>query len=267
MKKLKWVLLPAALVLAAGYPKKTNMTRYTVRSAKIKNPVRIVIFSDLHGASFGKNMQDLIHMIRGENPDLVLIPGDLCDEFSKDDNAFALLDGLRGLPMYYATGNHEEHRGDAFFLGRRLELHGVKVLDHTAEIFSCGDTKLEIGGIPCRDDEAEYVSADVSSVFTSDHYRILLSHRPHWIDLYSRVDCDLIISGHAHGGQWCIPGTDIGLGAPQQGFLPKYISGIHHLGRQDLLISRGLVRDYHYLPRLFNDPEAVSLTLLPEAEG
>ena len=53
-------------------------------------------------------------------------------------------------------------------------------------------------------------------------YRILLTHRPERINKYLDYPFDLVMAGHAHGGQWRIPGIMNGLIAPHQGLFPKY---------------------------------------------
>ena len=64
-------------------------------------------------------------------------------------------------------------------------------------------------------------------------------------------DFDLILSGHAHGGQWRIGRQ--GIFAPSQGLFPRLTEGVHD-GR--LLISRGLANRTP-VPRLNNPPETV----------
>lgn len=261
--KLGRLVLGALAV--AGLPFGTDVTQYVYQTRKVFFPIRFVVLSDLHGQLYNDNMQELINLVKAENPDVILLPGDLFDEYSKDDNAFKLLDGLKKYPRIYVTGNHEERREDIRELINHLKEMGVTVLSKDSVVLRVYNTDIEIGGIPCRKEETDYTVEEVNQIFKTNHCRILLSHRPHWTSLYSKIDCDWIISGHAHGGQWCIPFTNIGLGAPQQGILPKYTSGVHALNHNHLLISRGLVRHYHHiLPRLYNNPEIVVLTLKPK---
>ena len=83
-------------------------------------------------------------------------------------------------------------------------------------------------------------------------YRILLCHHPEYYPRYlKRRDIDLILSGHAHGGQWRIGSQ--GIFAPSQGLFPRLTDGVHD-GR--LVISRGL-SNRAPVPRLNNPPEIV----------
>lgn len=83
-------------------------------------------------------------------------------------------------------------------------------------------------------------------------YHILLCHHPEYIDLIPK-DVELVLSGHAHGGQCRLFGH--GLFAPGQGFFPRYSSGIYN-GR--LIVSRGLSNTVK-VPRLFNPTQIIYL--------
>ena len=82
--------------------------------------------------------------------------------------------------------------------------------------------------------------------------KLLLCHHPEYRDKYLKDrSIDLILSGHAHGGQIRLLGR--GLYAPGQGIFPKYTSGIH----ANMIISRGLSNTAGFIPRLFNPREIV----------
>ena len=91
----------------------------------------------------------------------------------------------------------------------------------------------------------------------NDGFKILLCHYPHYYHRYIKnTDIDLILSGHAHGGQWRIFGR--GVFAPHQGLFPKYTSGMHD---DRLIISRGVVNNAKPIPRLFNPCEIILINL------
>ena len=96
---------------------------------------------------------------------------------------------------------------------------------------------------------------------SGEMYRILLSHRPEKTDIYGRYDIDLVLSGHAHGGQWRIPGLIEGVYAPHQGILPRITAGIYELANGKLIVSKGLARETTIVPRLFNNPEIVIIDI------
>ena len=81
--------------------------------------------------------------------------------------------------------------------------------------------------------------------------RVLLCHHPEYYEKYLKnLPIDLIVSGHAHGGQWRFFGR--GVFAPGQGLFPKYTAGVHD---DRLVVSTGLKTSR--LPRFFNEPEIV----------
>ncbi len=73
------------------------------------------------------------------------------------------------------------------------------------------------------DNQLEEAFADVDE----SRFTVLLAHHPERIHAYLQYPCDLILCGHAHGGQWRIPYLINGLYAPQQGFIPKYAGGYY----------------------------------------
>lgn len=92
-----------------------------------------------------------------------------------------------------------------------------------------------------------------------DAYRILLSHAPERFDSYVEAGFDLVLAGHAHGGQFRLPLLG-GLYAPGQGVFPKYDSGIFAIGRTDMVVSRGIGNSV--IPvRFANRPEVILIVL------
>ena len=97
-------------------------------------------------------------------------------------------------------------------------------------------------------------------------YTILLAHRPELLDVYSQYDFDLVLAGHAHGGQWRIPGILNGLWAPNQGLFPAHAGGRYEQDGTVMIVSRGLARESTWVPRWYNRPELVIIDL-QQAEG
>ena len=96
--------------------------------------------------------------------------------------------------------------------------------------------------------------------------KILLAHMPQYIDNYAAAGYGLVLSGHAHGGQWQIPFLNRGIYAPGQGLFPKYTSGLHKKGDTVMIISRGLGNS-EFPIRLFNRPELVLVEVLPDGSA
>ncbi len=259
-----YIVIFILLMICIGLPFKIDRTQYKISSNKINDEIKIVLMSDLHNANYGKNMHKIVDIVRKENPDAILMPGDMCEEHAEQNRTFELLNELKEWHCYLSTGNHDEYRPDLEQLKQKIRETGTIVLDNKTSVLKIKHTSLEIVGIPCLLKEEEFDVNDINALFKTDYYRILLSHRPHWVRLYSQCNCDMVVTGHAHGGQWRIPFTKQGLIAPGQGIFPKYTDGIHVINGRKLIISRGLVRHYHGIPRLFNNPEIVIIHLIPE---
>ena len=114
-------------------------------------------------------------------------------------------------------------------------------------------------------------SAWLDAFEQAEGYKILLCHHPEYWSLREPMlkdrKIDLVLSGHAHGGQWRLMGR--GIFAPGQGLLPKYTGGVHKGPHGNLVISRGLSNPYKMVPRLGNPCEVVYVEgrcLSPEGE-
>ena len=93
-----------------------------------------------------------------------------------------------------------------------------------------------------------------------DSYSILVTHRPERVESYAASGFDLIVAGHAHGGQARLPGLINGVYAPNQGLFPNYAGGMYVLTAQtSMVVSRGLCRNV--IPRIFNPPELVIIDI------
>ena len=90
-----------------------------------------------------------------------------------------------------------------------------------------------------------------------------MTHRPERVSDYAGSGFDLVLAGHAHGGQWRLPGLINGVLAPNQGMFPTYAGGRYEIGGATLIVSRGLARESTRVPRLFNRPELVVVDIEP----
>ena len=162
---------------------------------------------------------------------------------------------------YYVTGNHEEWSGECDAIKEMFRSYGVNVMEGDSEIFETSGQAIRISGadnsLPFMQLSACYKNAG-DGIFT-----VFMSHRPDLVDLYSGRGFDLVVCGHAHGGQVRIPGILNGLYAPNQGMFPKYAGGRYRLadGKTEMIVSRGLCKNS--LPRIFNPPEVVVIDILP----
>ena len=101
----------------------------------------------------------------------------------------------------------------------------------------------------------------LSHMLSQGRLNLVLAHRPERFPIYAEAQADVVLSGHAHGGQIRLFGR--GIYAPQQGFFPRYTAGQYKIGRSVLYVSRGLGNTIPF-PRVFNTPELNRLVIRPD---
>ena len=267
------LLLCLAALLVLAMDMRLNTVRYSLPSRKLRQSVRICLITDLHSCRYGKSQERLLEAIRAEEPDLVLLGGDIYDDKLAMDAADQLLSVLaRELPCYYVSGNHEYYYPQPEVFFRRLEDFGVQLLLPGEAELRVNDQPLRICGVtdplvrfrfPDAPDTQTQLAA-FSGVSEDPRCTLLLAHRPELFADYAAAGFDFVFCGHAHGGQWRIPGLLNGLFAPNQGFFPRYAGGVYNQGGSTMVLSRGLARESTLLPRIFNRPELVIVDLTPE---
>ncbi len=255
------LLIIAAVLVIAGLPRRIDLRKDEILSEKIHSPVKICVLSDLHCRPFGEHQSRIMELVDAENPDFVVIPGDLFDTGREYEVSFDLLDALKGRTVYFTSGNHDNYVPQMESFRQRMRQMGVHVLENMSEQFN---DDIVIAGLTDSGRQPEYYPEEVNELAPHRGYRILISHRPNYLELYRQCDYDLIICGHAHGGQWRIPFTKQGLIGPQQGLFPKYTDGIHEMDSSLMYISRGLASGDGRIPRLYNNPEVGIITLKPK---
>ena len=217
-----------------------ELNSYTISSSKLPecfHGYRITHVSDLHNAEMGKDNEKLLAMLRDADPDMIAITGDIIDSRNTDIEVAVqfVQEAVKIAPCYYVTGNHEARVDEYGELKAGMEAAGVTVLeDERTEISLEGDT-ITLIGVNDPSHQTDYLFGDSETVMSTkleelrtenDGFTILLSHRPELFDTYVDQDVDLILSGHAHGGQFRLPFIG-GLVAPNQGFFPEYDAGLY----------------------------------------
>lgn len=238
----------------------------------------IAHISDLHNKSFGKEQSTLLKKIKTISPDIIVITGDLIDRRRYDpEPAIEFIQGaIKLAPVYYVCGNHEAWSGKYEEIKEMLSAEGVHILENTCEEIVRGEETLNIIGIADpglytygrdaseieENEEAFSVSNILEQWSGSKGFQILLCHRPELLSVYAEHDMDLVFTGHAHGGQFRIPGVG-GFIAPNQGLFPTYTSGAYIERKTTMYVSRGLGNSLVPI-RIFNRPEIVVVTLKSE---
>lgn len=235
---------------------------------------KIAQVSDLHNAEFGENNARLLKLLSKNEPDIIVITGDLIDaQHTNIDIALNFVkEAIQIAPVYYVTGNHEASLSQYDRLKDGLESVGVSVLDDRVVELERDGEKITLIGLSDPDftvkgDVFGEVPAMIDTKLEKltnmeNSYTILLSHRPELFESYVSSGIDLILCGHAHGGQFRLPFIG-GLIAPNQGLFPKYDAGVFSDHNTHMVVSRGLGNSI--IPFRFNNrPEIVLVELCAE---
>jgi len=165
----------------------------------------LVMVSDVHiGNNIGKSqLKRYVEMINEENPDAVLIAGDLCDMSIKPVIEQNMSDELSALKskygVYFASGNHEFYGGDREAIFDYLSSSGINVLADS--VVTVGDI-VTIAG---RDDKTNVRRKGVSELLAGvdrSKLLILMDHQPYNLEETEKAGVDLQLSGHTHNGQF-----------------------------------------------------------------
>ncbi|MGZ4430509.1 MAG: metallophosphoesterase [Gaiellales bacterium] len=204
----------------------------------------VLHLSDFHAGTPSFNLRTLGRAVAfgvQMQPDLVAISGDIV---AHPRGERAVIDQLARLHpplgMYAVLGNHDTGlTRDPFSRGRIVEDWGpapVRLLRDESQLVSSRGVEIEIAGM--EPDPAPNGGARAERLFRSRApLRILLAHFPDVIDDLPSGTCSLMLAGHLHGGQICLPtpGGKLRLSHTEW----RYQEGVHRVGATTLVVSRG----------------------------
>ena len=267
------IVLVALVIGIAWGNTALELNTHTISSSKLPQSFdgyRIAHVSDLHNTEMGKNNEKLLAMLRDADPDMIAITGDLIDSRNTDIEVALkfVREAVKIAPCYYVTGNHEARVNEYGELKAGMETAGVTVLEDVRTEISMEGATITLIGVNDPSYQTDYLFGDSETVLNTKleklhtengEFTVLLSHRPELFDTYADHGLDLVLSGHAHGGQFRLPFFG-GLVAPNQGFFPEYDAGIYTEGNTNMLVSRGIGNSI--LPfRINNRPEVILVEL------
>lgn len=247
---------------------------------ELTEPIRIVQLTDLHSHVFGTDNDILAALVLQQNPDLVVMTGDMMDK--QDENADVVCSLIRQLsphvPVWFGYGNHESEWMDqnGSDLTPVLEEAGAHVLDCSFQDLQLKNQQIRLGGYhgyyrqPGMYEvtpEQRQAELDFAQAFeNTQRFKLLLCHIPTaWLDwgYIDQFPVDLVLTGHYHGGQIRIPYLG-GLYAPYIGLFPPYTEGMFVGQTAACVLSRGLGSSPG-IPRINNLPEITVIDLVPKA--
>lgn len=270
------VILLVTVIWIAWGNTALELNAYTISSNKLPESFsgyRIAHVSDLHNAEFGENNALFLEMLKEAEPDMIAITGDLVDSYHTDIQVgieFAQ-QTAQIAPTYYVTGNHEARISEYDELEKGLEAAGVVILKNESVELEKDGEYITLIGVNDPSFKTDYLFGDSISVMDANleeisenagEYTLLLSHRPELFKVYVANDMDLVLSGHAHGGQFRLPFLG-GVIAPNQGFFPEYDAGLYVEDDTNMIVSRGLGNSLFPF-RVNNRPEVILIELEKE---
>ncbi len=267
---LVWGLLVFALVVLFCIWQNNDITITEISFYSQELPpgfegYRVVQISDLHNKSFGQQQKRLYQAVAALQPDLIVCTGDLVDSRRPDlEPVLELARQLTALaPVYAVSGNHEARLPNyESEIAPALTAAGVVVLDDRQVVLERQGSQLGLLGLSDPDfGRYQDMTSQIQQLAAANGqtFSLLLCHRPEYASCYQQAGVDLVFCGHAHGGQFRLPGLG-GLFAPGQGFLPRYTAGAYSLDATTMVVSRGLGNSLFPL-RLGNRPDVVLVTL------
>ena len=236
---------------------------YSLPAKRLHAPVKIAFLSDLHG----EDHAECLALVREFAPDLVIFGGDTFDERVPLAGGIAALQAFgKEFLTFYVPGNHEIKTGRYDLVKRAAAATEACLLAGENALVTVGENRILICGVedPLHQEKVykQQLSAAAKAA-SGEVCSLLVTHRPERAADYAGLPFDLVLTGHAHGGQWRIPGIMNGLYAPNQGMFPAYAGGRYEQNGTVMIVSRGLARESTQVPRWYNRPELVIVDLNP----
>lgn len=207
-------IIRAALMVTGLYWRgRRNAAKVVLRRNVISSPhvpkafdgFTMLQISDLHVEYSTEAMAEVARLVEDLPYDICLLTGDYrAKTWGPYDDA---LDGMRGVraalkgPVYGVLGNHDTIR-----MLPGLEEMGIRMLMNEAETIARSGDRIHLVGI----DDAHFYRADniekAAEGIPHDEFSVLVTHTPEIYRQAAHADFDVLISGHTHGGQICLPG-------------------------------------------------------------
>jgi len=236
--------------------------------------LRIVQLSDIHCGRFVSNiyLAEVIELARAQEADLIVLTGDYIHKgFEHIDAMAAELGKLKApLGVFAVLGNHDFSVRNALGVRRyphlyraiadALSAQGIRVLQNESYRLMRGDAHIYLSGV----DDLWSRVCDLDRALDGlmpDVPRVLLAHNPRTIEQLDGQRCDLMLSGHTHGGQIDLPGLGrIVLGKR----VKRFAAGVYQCRDTFLYVNKGIGVGFPVRYRV--RPEVAVLTLVSRGQ-
>lgn len=252
------IILLITIFIIRGLDDKIKIRNYYIKDDKAPS-FKIALITDFHA-----NKVDLSSYV--QNVDIIMLGGDIFDDRKDLNISYDFIKEMAKIkPTFFALGNHElRTRKVDEILNNLKKINNLYVLNGNYNMLNIKGMNVTLLGITDPENNKEEYERQLNNFkeYKARTYSILLAHHPERIDDYKEIDVSLILSGHAHGGIIRIPYIlENGLISPNEGFFPKYTGGIHKIGKQKLIISRGIDNETVPVPRFYNNREVVIINI------
>lgn len=267
ISKLNLILLAVVCILLLDSNLRLTVTEYDISSQRLPSEFegyKIVQLSDLHTMEFGTDNHRLVKKVAALEPDLIALTGD----YIEDAEDIAVVETLVGqlseiAPVYFTSGNHDWASKAIKELEAAIDSHGGSYLSNEHLLLERDGASIVLAGVEDPNGRAdmpkpEEVCEKIHAAYP-DSFVMLMAHRNNFPVRYPALPCDVIFTGHGHGGLIRLPFVG-GLIGTELNFFPTYDAGLFESGRYTMVVSRGLGGAPFY-PRLLNNPEIVTVTL------
>ncbi len=263
--------------------KRLAVVTYDIETKKTNNSFRVVCLSDFHDCIYGENHVELFHKVEEQNPDFILIAGDVmvarsCTSLKDLSYSIEVIQGLSLIaPVYYSNGNHEERIKNRESTKELFEQYTAQISSERVHVLNNQSLEVSRFGITITGLELpkSYYKRGITPKLEvetltdllgskKDHgFQILIAHNPDYFASYAKWGADLTVAGHVHGGIVRLPYLG-GVISPSFHIFPKYDGGLFEIEDKTMVLSRGI--GTHTIPiRLWNPPEIVVINVNKES--
>ena len=204
----------------------------------------IGLMSDIHSSVFmtKPEMDTYVNALNALKTDVIFVPGDFVNSQTEEVYPFAEAFSALRAPsgVYGCLGNHD-YFANVDVVAKEVDACGVKLLRNDAVKIWKGSSYINVLGvddIPMSGTPETFLGRALTSA-QNDQPKILLCHKPYFLETFAAHNIDLTLSGHTHGGQIVfakIGNTIVSLAS----LFSKYVWGLYQFNDAQMYVTRGI---------------------------
>lgn len=271
---LLWLLVAFLIYILIGLLPGIDVSKYKYESNKVPEAFdgfKILQISDLHCKEFGTDQAKLLKKIEAQKPDIIVLSGDMIDGYHdsiEPSVTFLMKLSKLEIPVFFVNGNHETDKsGFKKKFDEACEKYGVNVINDMKIELTRENETINLYGfdwcVPAKYADMPTENKKFVLPFEmpdTSALNILINHNASVFPYIADIGFDLILAGHLHGGIIRLPFIG-GLVNNNHSFGCKYEAGYDTIGTSTQITSRGMGDAIIAVPRFYNRPEIVVVTL------